>query len=360
MRAITEQNLRSAAARAVARGHAVAVVLFGSRARGTAGDASDWDVCLVTDGAAGDALANDRGLAAADPFWEGPQIETHWLARARFEHGVPAGSLEAAIVRDGRLLAGESAMATKARTIPFEAQTVLRNLDRASEHLHTSIDAALRHAVETDDDQRNAIAGRCARGSGRRGTSTTPGSTTRCTGTAAKARDASAGRGDTARGRRQRSMTWPIRTHCRGTSPTPRPGSSNTSRPKLRRRRSPSGGAAPHHRRGARAHRHLDHRNLHHRDRGRGARARRAGMAVTETECHPVDLTPATNRHHYITQALCLDDEETGGAAESHGVAAIMRTSTWPCRCARWDLRGTLARARSRTSSMAICSVTAS
>ena len=75
MAAITEHALRSASQRAVARGHVVVAVLFGSRARGAAGRLSDWDVCLVTDGAAGDGIARDRTLEADDPFWEHPRRE---------------------------------------------------------------------------------------------------------------------------------------------------------------------------------------------------------------------------------------------------------------------------------------------
>ena len=158
MEAVTERTLRTASERAVAGGHAIGAVLFGSRARGAPGPMSDWDVCLVTDDVAGDALARDRALEADDAFWEHPAIETHWLSRARFEGGVPAGSIEAAIARDGQGLAGETAMATKARSVPFETETVLRNLGRASEHLHTSIEAARRHSRESDETQRGEIA----------------------------------------------------------------------------------------------------------------------------------------------------------------------------------------------------------
>jgi len=61
MEQITEAQLRTAAEHAVANGHAIAALLFGSRARGTAGPRSDWDVCLVTDeGSCGKAKVRTR------------------------------------------------------------------------------------------------------------------------------------------------------------------------------------------------------------------------------------------------------------------------------------------------------------
>ena len=49
-------------------------------------------------------------------------------------------------------------MAKKARTVPFEAATVLRNLARASEHLFTAIAAARRHTRVIDEAKRDDIA----------------------------------------------------------------------------------------------------------------------------------------------------------------------------------------------------------
>lgn len=78
---ITEAALRNAAERAVARGHAIGAVLFGSRARGNAGALSDWDVCLVTDDAWREARGRDRALEADDGFWEDARIDTQWIGR---------------------------------------------------------------------------------------------------------------------------------------------------------------------------------------------------------------------------------------------------------------------------------------
>ena len=155
---ITEAQLRSAAERAVAGGHALAAVLFGSRARGTAGPLSDWDVCLVTNEDPGDELARHRALAADDALWDDGRIETLWLPRARFDAGVSAGTLECAIAHEGRALAGDTTVATKARTVPFEAETVHRNLGRAAEHLAGAIGAARKHARTKHEDKQNDAA----------------------------------------------------------------------------------------------------------------------------------------------------------------------------------------------------------
>ena len=158
MEQITEAGLRTAAERAVASGHAIAALLFGSRARGHAGPLSDWDVCLVTDGGTRGDDARDQALEAEDAFWDDGRIQTLWMPRARFDGGVPAGSLEAAIAREGRVLAGDATMAKKARTVPFEAETVQWNMGRAAEHLGVGIGAARRHAREKSETEKTEAA----------------------------------------------------------------------------------------------------------------------------------------------------------------------------------------------------------
>ena len=159
MEPITEARLRRATERAVARGHAIGALLFGSRARGTAGALSDWDVCLVTDEDPGSVEARERrerALEADDAFWGNGNVERVWIHRARFDDGVPAGSLEAAIAREGRALAGDASMATKARAVPFEAETVLKNMNRATVHLRNAIAGAREQVQGPDAGQRAA------------------------------------------------------------------------------------------------------------------------------------------------------------------------------------------------------------
>ena len=157
MTPITEHTLRTAAERAVARGHALSAMLFGSRARGNAGRSSDWDVCLVTDERPVDDFSRFHALAEDDPFWNDARVQVVWLPQQRFAGATPAGSIEAAIAREGRTLAGDHAVTTKARAVAFDAPTVLRNLGRVSERLFTAIEAARRHADETDETEREEI-----------------------------------------------------------------------------------------------------------------------------------------------------------------------------------------------------------
>ena len=157
MEPITEARLRRATERAVARGHAIGALLFGSRARGTAGALSDWDVCLVTSedpGSVETLERRERALETEDAFWDNGRIERLWVHRARFDQGVPIGTIEAAIAREGRALAGDASMAKKARTVPFEAETVLKNMNRATDHLQVAIGAARKQVRGTDAARR--------------------------------------------------------------------------------------------------------------------------------------------------------------------------------------------------------------
>jgi len=79
-----------------------AVVLYGSRARGTAREASDWDIAILSHAAADDARAAEKlfsHLELVQPIVIPPEsIEAHCNTGTR---------LEAAIARQGRLLAGD-------------------------------------------------------------------------------------------------------------------------------------------------------------------------------------------------------------------------------------------------------------
>ena len=153
---MSEAVLRAAAEHALGQGHAIAALLFGSRARRTAGAWSDWDVCFITERAPDpvriEALEDDH------PVWGSPQVDTTWLPRADFDRGVAAGSLEAEVARDGRPLAGDADVAKRARVVPFETETVLRNLGRTSRRLSTSVSAARSHAQEKNEAEKTEAA----------------------------------------------------------------------------------------------------------------------------------------------------------------------------------------------------------
>ena len=151
---MSESRLRAAAEHALGQGHAIAALLFGSRARGTAGALSDWDVCFITEHAPD--RAHIEAFELDHPVWGNPRVDTSWIARADFDRGVAAGSLEAEVARDGRRLAGDANVAKRARTVPFEAETVLRNLDKTHEHLLGAALAARRSARATESRERRS------------------------------------------------------------------------------------------------------------------------------------------------------------------------------------------------------------
>ena len=97
----TLDRLRECAKEVVRREPTVeAVVLFGSRARGTAGPRSDWDVALIEHG--GRAAETAYRLFDTLPGVRPLGIGAGEIAR----HKDTAGSLEAALARQGIMLAG--------------------------------------------------------------------------------------------------------------------------------------------------------------------------------------------------------------------------------------------------------------
>ena len=103
MAAITRARLQRTAAEAVSSIPGIeAVVLFGSRARGTARQASDWDVAILSHAAPDDEQAARRlfgKLQRVHPIVMSPEsIEEHC------DQGI---RIESAIARQGRVLAGD-------------------------------------------------------------------------------------------------------------------------------------------------------------------------------------------------------------------------------------------------------------
>ena len=99
----THERLRRTAAEAVGSIPGIeAVVLYGSRARGTARPASDWDVAILSHAAPEQEKAATRlfhALERVNPVVMKPEsIEAHCNQGTR---------LESAVARQGRLLAGE-------------------------------------------------------------------------------------------------------------------------------------------------------------------------------------------------------------------------------------------------------------
>jgi HEPN domain-containing protein/predicted nucleotidyltransferase len=103
MKATTHARLRRTAVEAVGSIPGIeAVVLYGSRARGTARAASDWDIAILSHASPDDERAAEKlfsHLELVQPIVMPPEsIEEHCNTGTR---------LEAAIARQGRLLAGD-------------------------------------------------------------------------------------------------------------------------------------------------------------------------------------------------------------------------------------------------------------
>ena len=119
------ERLEQAAAQAVAHGHAQTIVLFGSRARHSAGSESDWDVCLIandTDPRRIKALVNDH------PIWGSNAIETLWTTREDLCEQAHEGTVYADIVREGRLPSGDRTMLQSIEIKPFKSAHVVDDI----------------------------------------------------------------------------------------------------------------------------------------------------------------------------------------------------------------------------------------
>ena len=143
-----KEQLADAAAEAVARGTAQAVILFGSRARGTARPNSDWDVCLIAEDTNKERA---KALARQDPIWTGERIETLWTTHKGLIENAHKGTVYADIVREGQLLYGDATMLRNIEIKPFKAEYVMRDITRASRHLENAGSAVIRRENETDE-----------------------------------------------------------------------------------------------------------------------------------------------------------------------------------------------------------------
>ena len=103
MKSTTHERLRCTAAEAVGSIPGIeAVVLYGSRARGTARAASDWDVAILSH------AAPEQEKAATRLFHEFDRVNSIVMKPESIEAHCNQGTrLESAIARQGRLLAGE-------------------------------------------------------------------------------------------------------------------------------------------------------------------------------------------------------------------------------------------------------------
>ena len=147
----TLERLRRRAEEVVRREPAVeAVVLFGSRARGTAGPRSDWDVAVIErSGRAADAtyrLLDD--LPGVRPLRVGAdEIE---------RHKDTAGALEAALVRQGIALAGDwNGPPCREEALKMDIVRVRASLENATDEIGRAVVAGIGHLYATGRRRRD-------------------------------------------------------------------------------------------------------------------------------------------------------------------------------------------------------------
>ena len=146
------RSLKQAARQAKARGGFDAAILFGSRARGTAGPHSDWDICIIggkNEDRARQALNEERGPDNTDT------VDILWTASTDPLAGAREATVWADIVRDGQVLTGDPAMLKNIEIRPFKIDTLARELDYAEASTYEGIErtelmAEMRASVESE------------------------------------------------------------------------------------------------------------------------------------------------------------------------------------------------------------------
>ena len=132
MKTATHTRLRRTAGEAVASISGIeAVVLYGSRARGTARETSDWDIAILS------RAAPDDEQTATGLFGQLERVEPIVMHPESIEEYCNTGTrLEAAIARQGRLLAGDwIPPRCRNEDLDVEIEDLRRNLQAATRDL---------------------------------------------------------------------------------------------------------------------------------------------------------------------------------------------------------------------------------
>ena len=137
----SDTSLRSYAEIARQAGKLNAIILFGSRSRGTAHSTSDWDLCVI--GGISERKAIDEIEKAIPETAIGEDIDVLWAPNtATLQSRASAGTVWAHIVTDGTVIAGDPEMLEQMQIKPMKPDTVRERLDiimakiaQATQHL---------------------------------------------------------------------------------------------------------------------------------------------------------------------------------------------------------------------------------
>ena len=131
--------IEEAAKRAVRREGIDAVILFGSRARGDAHGRSDWDICMV-----GSRRPEDiEGTMGLVEHRDGhTRFDILWRNRDRLREDTREGTVWADVVRQGRVVAGDTAVLANIEIKPMKESDITRAFEIATRKIATAVNHA--------------------------------------------------------------------------------------------------------------------------------------------------------------------------------------------------------------------------
>ncbi len=141
--------LEKAAARALRHDGVEAIVLFGSRARGDPHDESDWDVCLIGNHEPGNI---EDALLPMGTETHGARVDVLWRNRADLRNDTSAGTVWAAIVRDGEVIAGDGTVLANIEVSPMKRTDIVRAFAIAAVKIRTAVHHAQEETNATEDE----------------------------------------------------------------------------------------------------------------------------------------------------------------------------------------------------------------